>query len=61
MGGGSARPSAGVAVCKLRGRLCGDFVGSGERGSCSEGRLGQSIVVAIGAALWLVFAGSRDR
>ncbi len=41
--------------------LCGDFVGSGERGSCSEGRLGQSIVVAIGAALWLVFAGSRDR
>jgi tripartite-type tricarboxylate transporter receptor subunit TctC len=29
-------------------------------GSCSGGRLGRNMVVAIGAAGWLVFAGSRD-
>jgi hypothetical protein len=28
-----------------------------ESESCSGGRLGQNMVVAIGAAAWLVFAG----
>ena len=51
------REQVRVAVCNLRGWLCGDFVGSRERGSCSGGRLGQNMVVAIGAAAWLVFAG----
>ena len=46
-------------VCVPHGLLFVDSVGSRERGDRSGGPLGQSVVVAIGAAVWLVLVGSK--